>query len=95
MVWRNRDEASIRNELGRELACSEYIDEQIGRVLKRLEEVDPGWSEARLARISIPKPLAAALDLSAGELMQWQLLARSDERLRRLAAPHTSPEAQT
>jgi len=38
-VWRNRDEASIRNELGREMACSEYIDEQIGRVLKRLEEL--------------------------------------------------------
>ena len=64
-------------------------------MLKRHEEVDPGWSEARLARISIPMPLAAALDLSAGELMQWQLLARSDARLRRLAAPHTSPEAQT
>lgn len=38
-VWKNRDEASIRNELGRELACSEYIDQQIGRVLKRLEEL--------------------------------------------------------
>ncbi len=38
-VWKNRDEASIRNELGREMACSEYIDEQIGRVLQRLDEL--------------------------------------------------------
>ncbi|MFM7059114.1 MAG: sulfatase-like hydrolase/transferase [Planctomycetota bacterium] len=39
-VWRNRDEASIRNELGREMACSESIDQQIGRVLQRLDELD-------------------------------------------------------
>ncbi|HYF37166.1 MAG TPA: sulfatase-like hydrolase/transferase [Prosthecobacter sp.] len=38
-VWKNRDEATIRNELGREYACSENIDVQIGRVLKRLEEM--------------------------------------------------------
>ena len=36
-VWENRDEATIRNELGREFACSENIDIQIGRVLKQLE----------------------------------------------------------
>lgn len=36
-VWENRDEATIRNELGREFACSENIDIQIGRVLKKLE----------------------------------------------------------
>lgn len=36
-VWKRRDEASIRNELGREFACSDNIDEQVGRVLKRLE----------------------------------------------------------
>ncbi len=36
-VWQNRDEASIRNEIGREYACSENIDIQIGRVLKKLE----------------------------------------------------------
>lgn len=36
-VWKRRDEASIRNELGREFACSENIDIQIGRVLKKLE----------------------------------------------------------
>ncbi|MEJ6719569.1 MAG: arylsulfatase A-like enzyme [Akkermansiaceae bacterium] len=36
-VWKNRDEATIRNELGREFACSENIDIQIGQVLKKLE----------------------------------------------------------
>ena len=36
-VWENRDEATIRNELGREFACNEYIDRQIGRVLEKLE----------------------------------------------------------
>ena len=38
-VWTNRDEATIRNELGREFACSENIDIQIGRVLKKLEDM--------------------------------------------------------
>ena len=37
-VWKNRDEATIRNEMGREFACSENIDIQIGRVLKKLED---------------------------------------------------------
>jgi choline-sulfatase len=36
-VWKNLDEATIRNELGREYACSENIDIQIGRVLEKLE----------------------------------------------------------
>ncbi len=36
-VWERRDERSIRNELGREFACSENIDIQIGRVLAKLE----------------------------------------------------------
>ena len=36
-VWDRRDERTIRNELGREFACSENIDTQIDRVLKRLE----------------------------------------------------------
>jgi len=36
-VWENRDERTIRNELGREFACSENIDIQIGRVLEKLE----------------------------------------------------------
>lgn len=36
-VWKNRDERTIRNELGREFACSENIDIQIGRVLEQLK----------------------------------------------------------
>ncbi len=36
-VWTNRDERTIRNELGREFACGENIDIQIGRVLDKLE----------------------------------------------------------
>lgn len=36
-VWERRDERTIRNELGREFACSENIDIQIGRVLAKLE----------------------------------------------------------
>lgn len=36
-VWKNRDETTIRNETGREFACSENIDIQIGRVLDQLE----------------------------------------------------------
>ena len=38
-VWMRRDEQTIRNELGRELACSENIDIQIGRVLEKLEDM--------------------------------------------------------
>ncbi len=36
-VWKNRDEATIRNEIGREYACSENVDIQLGRVLQKLE----------------------------------------------------------
>lgn len=36
-VWQRRDERTIRNELGREFACGENIDIQIGRVLNKLE----------------------------------------------------------
>ncbi|MEQ1827409.1 MAG: sulfatase-like hydrolase/transferase [Pirellula sp.] len=36
-VWERRDERTIRNELGREFACSENIDIQIGKVLERLK----------------------------------------------------------
>jgi arylsulfatase A-like enzyme len=36
-VWKNRDEATIRNEIGREFACNENIDIQIGRVLEKLK----------------------------------------------------------
>ena len=38
-VWENRDERTIRNELGREFACSEAIDTEIGRVLTKLESM--------------------------------------------------------
>ncbi|CAM3327977.1 sulfatase-like hydrolase/transferase [Zobellia roscoffensis] len=36
-VWKNRDERTVRNELGREYACSENIDIQLGKVLKKLD----------------------------------------------------------
>lgn len=36
-VMTRRDEATIRNELGREYACIENIDRQVGRVLDKLE----------------------------------------------------------
>ena len=36
--------------------------------------------------VNIPLPLAAALDLEAGEEVQWQLLERTDLRLRRRKA---------
>ncbi len=36
-VWKRRDERTIRNEIGRQFACSEYIDMQIGRVLEKLK----------------------------------------------------------
>ncbi len=39
-VWENRDERTIRNEVGRQFACSENIDIQIGRVLKQLETMN-------------------------------------------------------
>jgi choline-sulfatase len=38
-VWERRDEATIRNEIGREYACVENIDLQVGRVLARLEQM--------------------------------------------------------
>lgn len=38
-VWKRRDEATVRNEIGRELACSENIDIQIGRVLEKLKSM--------------------------------------------------------
>lgn len=36
-VWQKRDERTIRNELGRQYACSENIDTQVGRVIKKLK----------------------------------------------------------
>ncbi len=43
-------------------------------------------SQGRATRlfVNIPLPLAAALDLEAGERVRWQLLDRSDLRLIRL-----------
>jgi hypothetical protein len=41
--------------------------------------------------VNVPLPLAAALDLQAGESVQWQLLGRSDLRLVRLNAPPAKP----
>ena len=38
-VWERRDERTIRNEMGREFACSENIDIQVGRVLEKLEQM--------------------------------------------------------
>ncbi len=35
-VWKRRDPATIRNEIGRQFACGENIDTQLGRVLERL-----------------------------------------------------------
>jgi arylsulfatase A-like enzyme len=35
-VWKRRDAATIRNEIGRQNACSENIDIQIGRVIDQL-----------------------------------------------------------
>lgn len=39
-VWQRRDQNTIRNELGRQFACSENIDIQISRVLDRLESMN-------------------------------------------------------
>lgn len=38
-VKRDRSEATIRNELGREYACIENIDHQVGRILDKLKEI--------------------------------------------------------
>ena len=36
-VWERRDPVTIRNEIGRQFACSENIDIQIGRVIEQLK----------------------------------------------------------
>ncbi len=48
-------------------------------------------SKGRATRlfVNVPLPLAAALDLQAGERVSWQLLTRSDLRLIRLNPPPT------
>jgi hypothetical protein len=42
--------------------------------------------------VNIPLPLAAALDLAAGEPVQWQLLGRSELRLVRLSLRPPAPK---
>ena len=45
--------------------------------------------------VNIPLPLAAALDLEAGEEVRWQLLSRNDLRLvRHVAGPAKKPTAR-
>ena len=46
-------------------------------------------SKGRATRlfVNIPMPLAAALDIQAGERVRWQLLGRDELRLVRLEAP--------
>lgn len=46
-------------------------------------------SQGRASRlfVNIPMPLAAALDIQAGERVRWQLLGRCELRLVRLEAP--------
>ena len=44
--------------------------------------------------VNIPLPLAAALDLQAGEEVQWQLIGRSDLRLLRPNVPAPRSKAK-
>ena len=46
-------------------------------------------SKGRAVRmfVNVPMPLAAALDLQAGERVRWQLWGRAELRLIRLEAP--------
>jgi len=48
-------------------------------------------SKGRATRlfVNVPLPLAAAMDLQAGERGRWQLLARAELRLIRLQPPPT------
>lgn len=54
-------------------------------------------SQGRATRlfVNVPLPLAAALDLQAGERVRWQLLARSDLRLIRLNPPPAKKSRKT
>ena len=54
-------------------------------------------SKGRATRlfVNVPLPLAAALDLQAGERVRWQLLARSDLRLIRLNPPPAKKSRKT
>jgi hypothetical protein len=50
--------------------------------------------QAPRSYVNIPLPLAAALDLEAGERVHWQLLGRSDLRLRRSTTPSPAAKAK-
>ena len=65
----------------------------IGMAAEYLMKVQVIRSKKRPPRffVNIPLPLAAALDVQAGEQVQWQLLGRSDLRLHRVAAPAPKP----
>lgn len=54
-------------------------------------------SQGRATRlfVNIPLPLAAALDLEAGERVRWQLLDRSDLRLIRINPPAPAKTRKT
>ena len=54
-------------------------------------------SQGRATRlfVNVPLPLAAALDLQAGERVRWQLLTRSELRLIRLEPPPTKKPSKT
>jgi hypothetical protein len=49
----------------------------------KVQVIRPKQQAARFY-VNIPLPLAAALDLAAGEPVQWQLLQRNELRLLRL-----------
>jgi hypothetical protein len=53
-------------------------------------------SKGRAARmfVNIPMPLAAALDMEAGERIRWQLLNRGELRLVRLDSAPTPPSGR-
>ena len=53
-------------------------------------------SKGRATRlfVNVPLPLAAALDLQAGERVRWQLLTRSELRLIRLQPPLTKKRSK-
>jgi len=44
--------------------------------------------------VNIPLPLAAALELEAGEMVRWQLLTRQELRLWRIMAPPAARPAR-
>lgn len=50
-------------------------------------QVSRAKGQGQRFHVNVPLPLAAALDLAAGEPVQWQLLGRSELRLVRLAPP--------